>query len=89
MALVGLGFILMCVLAPPVGHGGEKGPGLLTGARTIPGPARGLVPRIYRPWHDPVAGLALTTLEKPHPLAGSVTLAAFACHYGFRISLMH
>jgi hypothetical protein len=36
-----------------------------------------------------VAELALTTLEKPHPLAGLVTLTAFAHHYGFRISLMH
>ena len=67
----------------------ESGPDQLTGARTVPGPARGPVPRIGRPWHDPVAELALTTLEKPHPLAGPVTLAAFARHYGFRISLMH
>jgi len=67
----------------------EKGPGRLTGARTFPGSARGLVRRICRPWHDPVAELALTTTEKPRPLAGSATLAAFDRHYGFRISLMH
>ena len=67
----------------------ESGPDQLTGARTIPGPARGPVPRISRPWLDPVAELAVTTLKKPHPLAGPVTLAAFARHYGFRISLMH
>jgi len=72
-----------------VGRFSKKGPGLLTGADPFPGPARELVPRIGRPWHDPVAELALTTLEKPHPLAGLVTLTAFAHHYGFRISLMH
>lgn len=67
----------------------KKGPDQPTGARTVPGPARGLAPRIGHPWRDPVAGLAQATLEKPHPLAGPVTLAAFTRHYGFRISLMH
>ena len=71
------------------GHLQKKGPGLLTGADPFPGPARGPVPRIGHPWHDPVAELALTTLEKPLPLAGPATLAAFACRYGIRISLMH
>jgi len=86
---VGLLVVFGKIFAPPWGRLPKKGPGLLTGARAFPGPARGPVPRIGLPWHDPVAGLALTTLEKPHPLAGPLTLAAFACHYGFRISLMH
>ena len=36
----------------------------------------------------PVAQPALTAPQKPHPLAGPVTLAAFARRYGFHISLM-
>ena len=66
----------------------KLGPDRLTGTRSVPGPASGAAPRIGRPWLDPVAELALSTLEKPHPLAGPVTLAAFARHYGFHISLM-
>jgi len=86
---VGLLFVSNEYIRPLWGLFPKKGPDQQTGADPFPGPAREPAPRIGHPWHDPVAELALTTLEKPHPLAGPATLAAFACHYGFRISLMH